>query len=113
MLVWAHEEWVCIFAHRPFSKYHDVSTMSSCGPIIFRVRGRALVEENARIGPRCEHTALADELELAQSNLKTFTCNHSHGPAMRTHCPCRRARVGPKQPENIHLQPLAWARDAN
>ena len=68
---------------------------------------------NRSHGPRCEHSALANELELAQSNLKIFTCGHSHGPAMQTHCPCRRARVGPKQPENIHLQPLAWARDAN
>jgi len=38
---------------------------------------------------RVVHTALADELELAQSSLKTFTRNHLHGPTMRTHCPCR------------------------
>src|SRR6266581_4214226 len=65
------------------------------------------------MGPRYEHTALANELELAQSSQKTLTCNHLHGPAMRTHCPCRCARVGPKQPENIHLQPPAWAHGAN
>src|SRR5712691_6422006 len=79
--------------------------MSSSWPKAARKHSPA----TTRTGLRCKHTALADVLELAQSSLKTFTCNHSHGPTMQTHCPCRCARVGPKQPDNIHPQPLAWA----
>jgi len=37
-------------------------------------------ERNARSGPLCKYTALADELELVQSRVNVISPNHSHGP---------------------------------
>src|SRR5260221_4505358 len=85
-----HNIWA-MSSHWPIKHKKGSRTRLSCGPAVSVMAAKP----NARIGPQCKCTDLADWFGLAHSGLKALLGNISHGPISCTSIFGQLARIGP------------------